>query len=236
LRRLASKVNPTAKTALGLLVDRQSSVEIYRDAFYRLGVLLGERVGRSRLGKSVMLVCTSEDADFLARGILDFITERTSVADHVAFACFWHARLTAIEARDEQPAFDVAPVVKRYEEPSGDSIDSLIIAKSIISSSCVVRHALLDVIGRKRPKRIFIAAPVILRGAQDRLREEFPADIARRFQFFYFAEDDEKDAKGNVSPGIGGSVYERLGIAEQGLGFVPLLVRERRSRYSEIRQ
>lgn len=92
-----------------------------------------------------------------------------------------------------------------------------------------MRHALLDVIGRKQPKRILIAAPVILRGAQERLEEEFPRDISKRFRFFYFAEDDQKDTTGNVLPGIGGSVYERLGIAET---FIPELVKERRARYA----
>jgi hypothetical protein len=70
---------------------------------------------------------------------------------------------------------------------------------------------------------------VILRGAEQRLKDEFPEEVRRKFKFFFLAEDDEKDGSGYVSPGIGGSVCERLGITEQGLGFVPLIVKERRT-------
>lgn len=213
-----------------MLSDTQTPVPAYREAFYRLGNLLAERIPEKQLGKSMMLVCTSEDADFLARGILDSIANRKNrTAAGIAFACFWHARFTAIEGIGDSPAFDVAPIVKKYEETSDSIIDTLIIAKSIISSSCVIRHALLDVVGRKQPKRIFIVAPVILQGAQQRLNNEFPEEIRRRFQFIFLAEDDQKDNLGNVSPGIGGSVYERLGITEHGAGFVPRIVTERRA-------
>jgi hypothetical protein len=231
MRRLISPISPVAMEALALLADRRTKADTYGKTFYRLGRLLAERFPEKQLGRNIMLVCTSEDADFLGRGMLDVINE-WSAADpaHVAFACFWQARFPAVKSVGDDPGIDIAPVVKKYEELSDGAIDTLIVAKSIISSSCVVRHALLEVIGRKYPKRIFIAAPVILRGAQGRLKEEFPQEISRRFRFFFFAEDDQKDDHGNVLPGIGGSVYERLGIARQSQSFIPLIVKERRAR------
>jgi hypothetical protein len=228
MRRLASWITSSAKADLGLIADHETNVTEYRDAFYRLGGLLADRLQQARLGKNILLVCTSEDADFLARGILESILDKQRGAPaKVALACFWQARFRAIQAGSGQESVDVAPIMRRYEEPTTESLDSLIIVKSIISSSCVVRHALLDVMGRKQPKKIFIAAPVILRGAPIRLRKEFPKEISRRFEFFYFAEDDEKDETGNVLPGIGGSVYERLGLTEPAR-LTPRLVIERR--------
>lgn len=229
MRRLSSRVPMRAKADLGLIADRNTAIGEYRSAFYRLGSSLAERFPLKGLGNNVLLVCTSEDADYLARGILDALTGRPVPPAKIALACFWQTRLTAISAASGREGVDVAPIVRRYEEPTTDSIDSLVIAKSIISSSCVVKHALLDVVGRKRPKRILIAAPVILRGAQARLSQEFPNDTSSKFEFFYFAEDDKKDASGNVLPGIGGSVYQRLGLDPSTL--TPSLVTERRRAY-----
>jgi hypothetical protein len=60
------------------------------------------------------------------------------------------------------------------------------------------------------PSRVFVAAPVMLKGAEERLASEFPWEISSRFEYRMFAIDDEKDEEENVLPGIGGSVYERL--------------------------
>jgi hypothetical protein len=230
MRRLVPRIDPTAHAALALLADEQTSAKDYGNAFYRLGTLLVQRVPQTSLGKSILVVCTSEDADYFARGILESIVGRTASQSRVALACFWQTRLKAMDAGLGRDSIEIAPIVKRYEERS-DEKDTLIVVKSIISSSCVVKHALLDIMGRKQPKKILIVAPVILRGAEARLREEFPADISRRFEFFYFAEDDQKDDSGNVRPGIGGSIYERLGLTERGAGSIPRLVLERRARY-----
>jgi len=40
-----------------------------------------------------------------------------------------------------------------------------------------------------------------------------------------FAKDDQKDEIGNVVPGIGGSIYEPLGIANLGESFIPQLIK-----------
>jgi hypothetical protein len=51
--------------------------------------------------------------------------------------------------------------------------------------------------------------------AQEKLRNAFEKSIYDKFQFFYFAKDDQRTAKGEVIPGIGGSVYDRLGFQGQ---------------------
>lgn len=88
----------------------------------------------------------------------------------------------------------------------------MIVCKSIIYTSCVVRTNLLYMIEQVQPKRIVIAAPVMFEGAEEKLRREFPTQISGKFEFLYFAVDDEANAQGEVIPGIGGIVYERLGI------------------------
>jgi hypothetical protein len=75
-----------------------------------------------------------------------------------------------------------------------------------------------------------VIAPVLLQGATSRLESEFDTSITRRFEYLWFAQDDEKNESGEVVPGIGGSVYELLGIGNSITknSFVPEIVKFRR--------
>lgn len=53
---------------------------------------------------------------------------------------------------------------------------------------------------------------IVYSDAEVNLREEFPESIYQLFEFIYFAIEEDKDDKGWVVPGIGGSVYEKLGV------------------------
>lgn len=238
MRRLAQHVSPEAKAALDLLANKGTSPAEYGEAFYRLGQFLAKRLKNAGLGHKTLLVCTSEDADFLARGIFESINRpMMSRGTPVAFACFWQARFDPAKEALNKKRFEVAPIIKRYEEPIDDQIDSLIVVKSIIATSCVVRHALLDTIGRKHPKKIFVVAPVISKDAPDSLRAEFPKKVADLFRFVYFAEDDSPDENGMVWPGIGGNVYERLPLPKTKGAIIPKIVSERRrQREAEVLQ
>ena len=66
-------------------------------------------------------------------------------------------------------------------------------------------------------------------GAQERLGHEFPADLADKFSYIWFATDPEQVGE-VVSPGVGGLVYDRLGFdGEAGKNrHTPDIVRQRR--------
>lgn len=234
MRNLAKDISPETLAALNLLINAKTSRRAYGEAFHRLGQLLAMRLPRAELGAKVLLVCTSEDADFLARGLFEAIKPpKQPNGSSLAFACLWQARFDPVSTGLNRKRFEVAPVIKRYEEPIQDDIDSLIVVKSIIATSCVVRHALLDAVERKHPKRIFVVSPVIARGAQDSLRAEFPKKIARLFQFVYFAEDDAPGDDGMVWPGIGGNVHERLPLPKTEGIVMPKIVAKRRDKYEK---
>jgi hypothetical protein len=71
----------------------------------------------------------------------------------------------------------------------------------------------------------------MLEGAEERLAKEFPVAISSKFEFVHFVTDTDKETDGeNVVPGIGGSLYELLGLGDQHSKnkYVPQIVKERR--------
>jgi hypothetical protein len=110
---------------------------------------------------------------------------------------------------------DIATIVQGYVEPLPAKIDHLVVLKSIISGACVVRTNLLRLLHSARPEVIHIVAPVMLSGAEQRLARELPTDLVSGFKFLTFVEDTEKAEDGSVVAGIGGEIYERLGLGDE---------------------
>jgi hypothetical protein len=206
------------------LIDESTDEKGYAASFYELGkALLSVTLQRFALtsGK-VMLACSSEDADWLSKGILDQLGENNIDAK---LAVFWNLRVNLNNDAD----LSIAPITKSYIEPA-DKVDYLIICKSIISSSCVVRTNLTYIIETINPIKILIVSPVLFKQAIPNLKDEFPITISNKFEFIYFAEDDELNESNEVVPGIGGSVYKRLGL-EDSINknkYIPNIVKERR--------
>jgi hypothetical protein len=224
-REYSEHASPEVQGQLQRLVDRVPSRE-YRDAMGALGQALGRVVaGQLDPTASVLLICTNEDADFLARGTLDAL--KAGGFDRVALACFWNDRRTV--RSEVGPDLDTAPIVRRYVEPV-ETVDAFVVVKSVISSACVVRTNTTELVYEKRPARIFVAAPVMYKGARIGLEAECPAEIVALFEYVWFAVDDEKKDDGEVVPGIGGSVYELLGIGDKETKnqYTPEIVRQRR--------
>jgi hypothetical protein len=63
--------------------------------------------------------------------------------------------------------------------------------------------------------------------AQESLCSEFPPHISNKFRFVFFAVDEDRTESGNVVPGIGGQVYQLLGMDDQPArtGYLPDLVK-----------
>lgn len=191
----------------------------YREAF----LTIGKELGRVILHKlpdnykvSTLLACASEDADWLAKGVMDGLE-----SDNLPIAVFWTKRFHLGNV-------DISPIIKSYQDEVEGTCETLIIVKSIISSSCVVKTQLLRLISRFTTKQIFIVAPVMYKDAEKNLIHEFPKDISEKFSFITFAIDDE--IKENVIiPGIGGWVYPRLGFENEEIKnrYIPHIVLER---------
>jgi hypothetical protein len=214
------------KVWLNTLVDLETRPPEYAKAFYQLGGALSDHIWNSKslsANTRITLACSSEDADWLSKGILDHLEQH---AVKINLAVFWNNRADAFENKD----YPIAPIIKTYIEPI-DNIDVLIICKSIINTSCVVRTNLTYLIEKINPEKIFITSPVLFDKAIPNLKSEFPESVSRKFEFFYFATDNEVTQSGEVIPGIGGSVYNRLGLinADQKNKYIPGIVKERRA-------
>ncbi|NJM76539.1 MAG: hypothetical protein HC852_13065 [Acaryochloridaceae cyanobacterium RU_4_10] len=222
--------NPNIRSLLNQLIDRSTVPALYQQTMIQLGVNLGDVIlDQIDDSASVYLASTVEDADFLSRGILERLEEKL---ESVAFACFWNQRFSPFEVEDLQ----IAPILRKYQEPSNQKINYLVVVKSIISSACVVKTNLIDLIQKVEPEKIFIVAPVIHSQSEEKLKREFNSEIHNKFQFIYFAQDDEYSSDGEIVPGIGGMIYERLGFEDQDTKnrYTPQLVKNRRGKLVSI--
>lgn len=201
------KFNTTSPKVEKLLLDLLCSCdhESYRHTFYSIGVelasILNERIVDA---ESVALACASEDADWLAKGIVDNFRSSLDL-------CVYWSKRHNLGLDSENNLLEFAAIEKSYEEIH-QNVDTLIITKSIISSSCVIKSQIMRLTSKYDFNKIYIVSPVMYKDAEVNLREEFPESIYQLFEFIYFAIDEDKDDKGWVVPGIGGSVYEKLGI------------------------
>lgn len=232
-RTYSNLANKSIRVLLDTLADKNIAPNIYQDTMTKLGMFLGDAILSqiSDVHCNVYLACTVEDADFLARGMLIPLEKQL---EKVAFACFWNQRFSPFEIED----LKVAPILRKYQEPASQTVNYLIIVKSIISGACVVRTNLTDLIQRINPEKIFIVAPVMYVQAEEKLKNGFEKPIYDKFKFFHFAVDDKRTEEGEVVPGIGGDVYNRLGFdgQEEKNKYIPELVKDRRSKIRIMEQ
>jgi hypothetical protein len=220
-RQFSEYVTNEVKINLAVLADTSTSPTDYASSLYALGKELADVLLQQFPVddyQNVCVACTVEDADYLAKGIID-VLEKTLFS--VSLACFWNQRDSKLE---------VAPIIRRYREPSVKNANILVVVKSVISGACVVKTNLTNLIQDIEPKNIFVVAPVIHTQAHEKLEREFPRSVSKKFQYVYFAKDSEKQADGNLLPGIGGSIYQRLGFKDQAQKnqFTPELIKYRR--------
>lgn len=205
----------------GLLYNKHNPTA-YQEHMSALGRLLCQPIIQY-LNPTVLVISTAEDADYLQAGV-----QRELEQAHIAYklAIFWNNHYQL------QNGKSVAPIVHKYIEQDYNTAKTIIIVKSIMSGSCVVRTNLLELFETvKQVEKVFILSPVMHAQAESALKAEFPQNIADKFQFIYFAIDEQKDEHGEVIPGIGGQVYQLLGLQNQPVftGYIPKVIETRLS-------
>jgi hypothetical protein len=226
-RLLTEHSTDNIKRLLDCLTESSTATEAYRSAMYQLGLALAPIIGKKAgNGDELVVACTVEDADYLAKGIVDG-SEDSEVFSSIRLVCFWNTRVSTGERWTDDNA---SPIVKRYREPlSKDKHHLLVVVKSIIASGCTVRTNMTNLMSDLHADdNIIIAAPVLLEGADCEIEREFPR-YSNRFEFLYFAVDDKTNSLGEVLPGIGGDVYKRLDVTKN---IIPEIVKTRRLRFA----
>lgn len=220
MRQLISD-NCVIKHLLEVISNRNTSVEDYRASFFSIGKELGMRLKQSISSESfnsTLLACASEDADWLASGFLS-----GAGVPELPIAVFWSNRERLSNG------VDIAPIIRTYRDEIKRDCENLVIIKSIISSSCVVKTQLMRLMSELSPAKIYIVAPVMYKDASKNLKMDFPQEISSKFEFVTFAIDDEKNSNNEIIPGIGGMVYPRLGLGAETEKnkYIPNIVRQR---------
>lgn len=199
-----------AKRHLQGLLDSVKQPTLYRKHMTALGQLLALNIVTllpNQLSKQTLVISTAEDADFLQRGASEVLRDH-----QIPFklAVFWnhHYQLPNHSS--------VAPIIHKFIQSGYEQATNIIIVKSVMSGSCVVRTNLIEMLGdMPNVENIFILAPVAHTQSENKLKAEFPDKIADKFKFVTFAIDDTRSPSGDVIPGIGGQVYELLGLGDQ---------------------
>lgn len=219
-RKFDKSVTNDVKALLATLTDRTIESDVYRETMFEIGKFMGKELSKKLdSNKSYCIASTVEDADFLSKGIIESIKEKVH---SVYLVCFWNDRIKVNGA-------SVAPIFNKFQDKGYETADSLIVVKSIMSGSCVVKTNITALIENMRPKNIFVLAPVMHKDSTLKLEREFPAQISALFNYFSLAIDENINNNGEVLPGIGGSVYERLGFGGQTEKnqYIPNIVQER---------
>jgi hypothetical protein len=222
-RSLAYPSDARATAMLDGLVNVESGVA-YQSLMYDIGTLLADKLlaeNKFEMESKVCLVSTVEDADFLSKGIYD-VLKRAGL--DLYFICMWNQREKVFAG-----GVTVAPIIRSFEQPGFEECEEMIVVKSIISGSCVVKTNITALFNRVQPRRILVVAPVMHKDSEKNLLKEFPASYSRKFDFKFFAKDSFRDdTTGEIKPGIGGNVYQRLGFSDQNdkNKYYPKLVKE----------
>ncbi|HFO1274203.1 TPA: hypothetical protein ACGB4W_001148 [Pseudomonas aeruginosa] len=210
--------NEVAKNALEGLLKATGAPTQYQSTMKELGHYLGEALNKELAeGTTCLVASTAEDADYLSSGVMQSLQKK----HETLAAVFWNNHYSI-------PGGSVAPIVHRYVQPGFEGADSLVVVKSVISGSCVVRTNILALIEKLKVNKIYIVSPVMHENSEEALRSEFPEEVSSKFEFIYFAIDAKKDETGEVIPGIGGQIYQLLGIGKQPaqIGYMPALVKK----------
>ncbi len=220
-RTFTADANEHTRELIEVLTNEATDPTSYRKVMHELGLalsaVLAKALATGASPKEVCLACTVEDADYLARGLLEGLEQHRPELE-IRFSCFWNKPSIDPYEFDD---LDIAPIIKSYKEPAKKEC-ALVIVKSIISGGCVVATNITNLISDLEPTQIIIAAPIMLVESADHLQRHFGPELARRFEYIKFAIDTER--------GSGPSVYKRYGWtdASDKNKTVPDLVRSRR--------
>src|SRR5438552_3920134 len=137
-RAFTAYADDFVKAQLEALAAADTSVETFRQLMRAVGHRIADLtfdIAPDVRDHPVCVLCTVEDADFLARGIVERLESNGLAHDRVSRACFWNERVRRFDDENDD-SIDVAPIIKQYRELDDVRDAVLIVAKSIIRGTC----------------------------------------------------------------------------------------------------
>lgn len=162
------------------LIKPKVTYELYSKQLRSLGELLGKRIEQEmQLNKGRgMLACMPEDADSLANGMIKSLDQFETL-----MSVFWLENAETPSETEKQYSF----VKTSYIEPI-ERCETLIVAKTIIDSSCELTTLLMRCISIFEPQNICIASIVMSEAAKEEIQRNFPQEINKKMRFVSFIE------------------------------------------------
>lgn len=200
---------------LKVLADTTTSSAQYRLAMRQAGTLLADALSKVMhvRGKIIHVAFSSEDADFIASG---FVERLEDLFAHVRIACFWNK----VEHVFNLPWLKQASIIREYYDNFPGEADLYVFIKSVFDAGEATTLNLGRLSEDAGEGPICVAAPVMFMDAAKR-------EIENRKKLLTFAFDDALDARGYVSPGIGGDVCQRLDLEREQTDFIPAIITTR---------
>lgn len=171
---------------------------------------LGNRLGNwmaaslDLRGKVVLVVVSAEDADQLAGGFIDVLSEAGA---EVRLACLWMDRKKLAIPE----TVSVANIVQVFMDPLPSRVDHLVVLEGIVSDPCVVVTSLLRMLDETKPGCIHVAAPIALRGAAEQIEAELAASFVASVEFWALdANAQPSDWNQGAAEGETGSIMPEL--------------------------
>ena len=147
-QRVYSKYTTKKTKEMLIYLTKKITVQEYKISMFWVGMELGKKIiSNNPKEKYFYIVSTVEDADFLAKGVMECFKLNNKGFN---IACFWNSRETTSD--NER----ISPVIRRYIEPyspPGKAKGQVVILKSLISGACVVKTNIKEIIEKINPKK-----------------------------------------------------------------------------------
>jgi hypothetical protein len=215
--------DPEARALLAKMPALSGKPEEYRSAMQQLGTHLGTCIyGRLPTGtRDVRVVCTVEDADFMAKGVIQKLEEKGL---KIYLLCLWNDSI-------KEHGISISTILKTYDEVPRSDSTILIVVRSIMSDACVVKTNITRAVSISNPEIVFIVSPVMIDGEADELTQSFPSRISDKFEYIHFATGPDNES--DVVAGIGKSDCELMGLWNGSTKnkYMPQIVKDRRLKH-----
>lgn len=190
---------------------------------HKAGFAYGDTVGLDLADAQVCVVCSAQDADHLARGVIESLVAQGH-GEKVRLLCTWSESVQAA-------GFNLHCIVKQYFEPLGPAPTVFLVLSGFWREGSAVLSNLFRALSYTTPQRIVLAGPVMDAQAVSNMLEEMPLALRSSVQRLYCVlNENMTQAERERMLEVETSLYASMGFTPLNAAnkYIPALVKERR--------